>query len=62
VGIPFFEVFNDFLGFLFLKKLGEITTHPPQNIEMNDILSQLNQMDEDKKKLLLQLISSMKGG
>jgi len=37
-------------------------THPPQNIEMNDILSQLNQMDEDKKGLFLQLISSMKGG
>jgi len=62
VCIPLFEVFNDFLGFLLLKKLGGITTHPPQSIEMNDILSQLNQMDEGKKKLFIQLISSMKGG
>jgi hypothetical protein len=42
--------------------LGEIITHPPQGIEMNDILTQLNQMDEDKKKVFIQLISSMKGG
>jgi len=42
--------------------LGEITTHPSQNIEMNDILTQLNQMDEGKKKLFLLLISSIKGG
>jgi len=38
--------------------LGEITTHPPQNIEMNDILSQLNQMDEDKKKLFVDLLKN----
>ena len=38
--------------------LGEIIPHPPQGIEMNDILTQLNQMDEDKKKLFVDLLKN----
>jgi len=35
-----------------------ISTPPPQSIEMNDILTQLNQMDEDKKKLFVDLLKN----